>query len=110
MLPVLNQPVIAYAVADCLAAGAEQIAIITPPGQLGHQVRHYFTEDTALRDHLASRGWHDKYRPIAGLHTQAEFTFIEQPRDGRYGTALPAMLATDFIGTDDFLLLAGDDL
>jgi UTP--glucose-1-phosphate uridylyltransferase len=110
MLPVLNQPVIAYAVADCLAAGADQIAIVIPPGQLGCQVRHYFTEDTALRDHLASRDWHDKYQPIAHLHTQAEFTFIEQPRNGRYGTALPAILATDFIGTDDFLLLAGDDL
>ncbi|WP_460391108.1 sugar phosphate nucleotidyltransferase [Actinophytocola sediminis] len=110
MLPVLNQPVIDYAVADCLAAGVSQIAIVTSPGETGRQVRHYFTEDPDLRDQFTARGWHDKYEPLAHLHTQADFTFIEQPRDDRYGTALPAILAADFIGTDDFLLLAGDDL
>ncbi|MFD6443821.1 sugar phosphate nucleotidyltransferase [Promicromonospora sp. NPDC060204] len=47
---------------------------------------------------------------MADLHLRAEFTFIEQPRDGRYGTALPAMLAADFVGEDDFFLIAGDDL
>lgn len=110
MLPVLNEPVIAYAVADSIAAGAEQIAIVTAEGETGRQVRHYFTEDPGLRDYFASRGWQDKYQPLARLHQQADFTFIEQARDHRYGTALPAILAADFIGTDDFLLIAGDDL
>ncbi|MFE2149166.1 sugar phosphate nucleotidyltransferase [Streptomyces lavendulae] len=32
MLPILDQPVLAYAVADCLAAGADQIAIGTGTG------------------------------------------------------------------------------
>ncbi|MFE7805878.1 sugar phosphate nucleotidyltransferase [Streptomyces sp. NPDC057430] len=110
MLPVLDQPVVAYAVADCLAAGARQIAIVTGTGESGRQVRHYFTEDAGLRDFFTDRGQADKYAPIAHLHTQAQFTFIEQARDGRYGTALPVMLAADFINGDDFLLLAGDDL
>lgn len=110
MLPVLDQPVVAYAVADCLAAGAHQIAIVTGIGETGRQVRHYFTEDTGLRDFFTDRGQADKYEPVAHLHTQADFTFIEQPRDGRYGTALPVMFAADFINGEDFLLLAGDDL
>jgi UTP--glucose-1-phosphate uridylyltransferase len=75
MLPVLNRPVVDFAVEDCLAAGVEQ-----------------------------------KYEQIADVHRRAEFTFIEQPRDGRYGTALPAMLAEDFVEDDDFFLIAGDDL
>ncbi|MGW1640559.1 sugar phosphate nucleotidyltransferase [Streptomyces lavendulae] len=33
MLPILDQPVLAYAVADCLAAGADQIAIVTGTGE-----------------------------------------------------------------------------
>ncbi|MFD8289512.1 sugar phosphate nucleotidyltransferase [Streptomyces lavendulae] len=32
MLPILDQPVLAYEVADCLAAGADQIAIVTGTG------------------------------------------------------------------------------
>ncbi|MET7345594.1 sugar phosphate nucleotidyltransferase [Streptomyces sp. NPDC087866] len=110
MLPVLNEPVVAYAVADCIAAGAHEIAIITAPGETGRQVRHYFTHDHDLEQYFANRGWQAKYQSIAHLHDQADFTFIEQPRDDRYGTALPAMIAGDFIGDDDFLLLAGDDL
>ncbi|QOC89670.1 glycosyltransferase family protein [Micromonospora craniellae] len=107
---VLNQPVVAYAVADCVAAGAHEIAVVTAPGETGRQVRHYFSEDHDLRAFFAHRGWHDKYTSVADLHTQAEFTFIEQPRDDRYGTALPAILAAEFIANDDFLLIAGDDL
>ncbi|WP_406451973.1 sugar phosphate nucleotidyltransferase [Streptomyces sp. NBC_00876] len=110
MLPVLNEPVVAYAVADCLAAGADRIAIITAPGETGRQVRHYFTQDLDLKQYFTDRGWQAKYEAIAHLHDQADFTFIEQPRDERYGTALPAMIAGDFIDGDDFLLLAGDDL
>ncbi len=110
MLPILDLPVIAYAVADAVAAGAREIAIVHGSGETGRQVQHYFTEDTALRDFFAERGWQQKYAPLAHLHDQARFTFIEQPQDGRYGTALPAIAAAEFVGDDDFLLIAGDDL
>lgn len=108
MLPVGNRPIVHLAVEDCIAAGIEEIAIVTAPGDT--QIRHYFTEDRALRDHFHERGWDRKYEPIAHLHELAEFTFLEQPRDGRYGTALPAMVAADWIGNDDFLLMSGDDV
>ncbi|WNV84741.1 sugar phosphate nucleotidyltransferase [Umezawaea sp. Da 62-37] len=110
MLPILDRPVVAYAVADCLAAGVDQIALVISPGETGRQVAHYFSEDPELKAYFAARGWQDKYETLASLHTAAEFTFIEQPRDDRYGTALPALLATDFVGDDDFFLIAGDDL
>ena len=108
MLPILDRPVVHLAVQDCVAAGIQEIAIVHAPGDT--QIRHYFTEDRALRDHFHERGWDRKYEPIAGLHELAEFTFLEQPRDGRYGTALPAMVAADWVGRDDFLLMSGDDL
>ncbi|MEU7947422.1 sugar phosphate nucleotidyltransferase [Micromonospora taraxaci] len=110
MLPILNHPVLAYAVADCIAAGAREIAIVTAPGEAGRQVRHYLSEDHDLKAYFSARGWQDKYAPLADLHRQADFTFLEQPRDDRYGTALPAIIAAEFIGNEDFLLVAGDDL
>ncbi|MFE3629457.1 sugar phosphate nucleotidyltransferase [Streptomyces goshikiensis] len=110
MLPVLDRPVIAYAVADCVAAGAREIAIVTAPGEAGRQIRHYYSPDADLERYCTERGWQDKYAPVADLHHQAQFTFIEQPRDDRYGTAVPAILAAEFIGDDDFLLVSGDDL
>ena len=111
MLPVLDQPVLAYAIADSIAAGAGQIAIVTADGEAGRQVRHYLTEDRDLAGYFAARGQPQRYETIAHLHEQARFTFIEQPRDAsRYGTAIPAIVAAEFIGGDDFFLIAGDDL
>ncbi|WP_433531509.1 sugar phosphate nucleotidyltransferase [Micromonospora sp. CA-263727] len=110
MLPILNKPVVQYAVEDCLSAGITEIAIVTAPGQAGSQVRHYFSPDPDTEAYFRNRGWADKWEPAARLQDLADFTFIEQPRDSRYGTAVPAMVARDFIGRDDFLLLAGDDL
>lgn len=108
MLPILNRPVIHAAVEDCVRAGVQQIAIVTSPGDT--QVRHYFTEDRGLRERFHERGWDAKYAAIADLQDMADFTFLEQPRDGRYGTALPPMVAADWVGGDDFVLMSGDDL
>lgn len=110
MLPVLDHPVLDYAVADCVAAGAQDIAIVTAPGPTGAQVRHYLSHDQDLEAFFTGRGWQHKYTPIAGLHTRARFHFVEQPRSGRYGTALPVMLAAEWIDGQDFLVVAGDDL
>jgi UTP--glucose-1-phosphate uridylyltransferase len=110
MLPILNRPVVDYVVADCVAAGVREIALVIAPGEGGRQIRHYFGHDAEMEAHFKDRGWEQKYEQIADLHQQAEFVFIEQPRDGRYGTALPALLAEDFVADDDFFLLAGDDL
>ena len=110
MMPILNQPLVAYAIADCIAAGAHEIAFAPTPGATSRQVQHYLTEDHDLRRLLAEHGWDDKYAPISQLHRQADFTFLEQQPDGRYGTAVPAILADDFIADDDFLLITSDDL
>src|SRR5574342_761862 len=88
--------------------GVEEIAFVVLPGE--QQIRGYFTEDENLRDYFHGRQWHHKYRPLEQLHRQARFTFIEQPLDGRYGTAIPAIVARDFVGDSDFFLLSGDDL
>ncbi|MDG4832989.1 sugar phosphate nucleotidyltransferase [Solwaraspora sp. WMMD1047] len=110
MLPILTKPVVQYAVEDCVRAGITDIAIVTAPGQAGSQVRHYFTADPDTEAYFHDRGWDDKWRPAAHLQDLATFTFLEQPRDQRYGTAVPAMVARDFIAGEDFVLLAGDDL
>ncbi|WP_194823104.1 sugar phosphate nucleotidyltransferase [Micromonospora sp. S-DT3-3-22] len=110
MLPVLTKPAVQYAVEDCVRAGVTEIAIVAAAGQAGEQVRHYFSPDPATEAYFRDRGWTDKWVPAAGLPGIADITFLVQRRDGRYGTAVPAMIAVDFIGDDDFLLVTGDDL
>jgi UTP--glucose-1-phosphate uridylyltransferase len=108
MLPILNRPVIDYLVAECVQAGITDIGLVVMAGD--EQIPGYFTEDQQLKDYFYSRGWEEKYRPLEHLHTQAKFTFIEQLLDERYGTAIPAILAQEFVGDSNFFLMTGDDL
>ncbi|MFI9332145.1 sugar phosphate nucleotidyltransferase [Kitasatospora sp. NPDC052868] len=110
MLPVWNRPRLSCTVADCIAAGADRIAVVTAPGECTRQVRHFLTPDPEMERYFAARGWQHKYEPIA-RPVPSEITVIEQPRDtGHYGTALPPMCAAESIAGDDFLLVSGDDL
>ncbi|MFD9688421.1 sugar phosphate nucleotidyltransferase [Kitasatospora sp. NPDC059088] len=110
MLPVWNRPLLSYTIADCIAAGAERIAVVTAPGECTRQVRHFLTPDPEMERYFAARGWQHKYEPIA-RPLAADITVIEQPRGtGHYGTALPPLCAAEWIRDDDFLLASGDDL
>ena len=111
LLPVWDRPVIDYLITELLAAGVRDIAVVTLPGD--DQIRRYVTEVPWVRDYFTNRGWDHKYTPIADLQQRlADVTFewIEQPIDGRYGTAIPPMLARDWVGDSDWLLVSGDDV
>ncbi|MEU8540890.1 sugar phosphate nucleotidyltransferase [Streptomyces sp. NPDC048717] len=110
LLPVWSRPLLSYTVADCIAAGAERIAVVTAPGECTRQVQHFLTPDPEMERYFAARGWQHKYESIA-RPLAADITVIEQPRGtGHYGTALPPVCAEEWIDGDDFLLVSGDDL
>lgn len=109
MLPILNRPVVDYIVEDCVKAGIKDIIFIIVPGET--QLKDFYSRNEKLEKYLLDRQAQDKYERIANIHKQASFHFIEQPQDGRYGTAIPPLLAQEFIEADEpFLVLMGDDI
>ena len=111
LLPILNRPVIDYLVRELVAAGVHDIAFVTMPGD--EQIRRYFEQSDWVKEYFSSRGWHSKYEPLAELYdglADVRFSWIEQPVDGKYGTAIPAMLAREWVGDSDWFLLSGDDV
>ncbi|GAA1369428.1 sugar phosphate nucleotidyltransferase [Catellatospora chokoriensis] len=111
MLPIGNRPVVDYLVQELAAAGVREIAFVVQPGD--DQIRRYFEENARTKRYFEERGWTDKYAPVARLHAdlaQVRFTWIEQPQDGRYGSAMPGLAASGFIGDADWFLLSGDDV
>ena len=109
MLPILNRPVVDYIVEDCVKAGIKDIIFIIIPGET--QLKDYYSRNQNLEAYLLDRNARDKYQKIADIHKQANFHFVEQPQDGRYGTAIPPLLAQKFIEADEpFLVLMGDDI
>ena len=50
------------------------------------------------------------YDKVANLHTKAKFTFIRQPDDAPYGTAVPVLFAKEhLINEEAFFVFMGDD-
>jgi len=111
LLPILNRPVIDYLVSELLPAGVREIAFVTLPGD--DQIRRYFEKSDWIETYFNDRHWEEKYARVAELYDRLKdvrFNWIEQPIDGNYGTAIPALLARDWIGDSDWFLLSGDDV
>ncbi|MBF6228506.1 NTP transferase domain-containing protein [Nocardia abscessus] len=108
MLPLGRRPAIDYTIRECARAGVEQIAIVVREGST--QIQHYYGCDRDLRALLALRGWEDKATALDETSSVPELVFFEQSLEEGYGTAIPALLAREFVGDDSFFYLSSDDL
>jgi UTP--glucose-1-phosphate uridylyltransferase len=108
MLPIMNRPVVDYIVEDCVKAGIKDIYFVILPTD--NQLRDYYSQNVNLEDYLIDRNATDKLALIKDVHKQAKFHFLEQPQDGRYGTAIPPLLMQKELEQEEpFLVLMGDD-
>lgn len=108
MLPMGTRPAIDYTIRECARAGVEEIAIVVRKGS--SQIQHYYGCDGELRALLATRGWDEKAAALDETAAVPELVFLEQSLELDYGTAVPVMLARDFIGSDSFYFVSSDDL
>ncbi|HET8690177.1 MAG TPA: sugar phosphate nucleotidyltransferase [Candidatus Saccharimonadales bacterium] len=107
MLPVGNRPLIDFVVADCLAAGVEDIYLIVSQGN--DLIRSYYSPNPELEAHLREAG---KTAELAAVIPPAgvKFHFIDFDMSGKRGTAAAFAAARQFIGADDYALcFTGDD-
>lgn len=105
---MLNRPVLDYLVDDCIAAGITNIVLVVREGQ--ELVKHYYTEQPALRAFFERMGTAKKYTVVEGLHQKATFHFLVQKDEDGYGTGVPVRLAEDLLKDEPaFLFLTGDD-
>ncbi len=108
MLPILNRPTIDYVVADCIAAGIENIIFVINEHNI--QIKHFYSVNDRLRAYLEQMKKADRYAEVEHLHSQARFTFIKQPDNEHYGTAVPVKLAETVLQNEEaFLVFMGDD-
>jgi len=108
MLPILERPLIDYVVDDCIKAGIEDIIFVV--NVHNYQVLHFYRENQRLREYLLATHKEDLYKQISDLHQKARFHFVKQKDSDPYGTAVPVMLAKDYVKDEEaFLVLMGDD-
>ncbi len=107
MLPLLNRPVVDYAVEDCIKAGVTDIYFVVSGD--ARQLRDYYEQQPVLEEYLRAKGKGDMIAAITPP-SGVTFHYISQDlSDGRYGTSIPVWLCRNYIESDEhFYVIMGD--
>jgi UTP--glucose-1-phosphate uridylyltransferase len=106
LLPVLNTPLIHYAVQEAAAAGIRDVALVLGPGM--DPVADYFSHRKILEATLRERGYADLLKEQERIAKLVDLTVILQPEPRGLGHAVH--LAKGFVGDEAFAVILPDDL
>ena len=104
MLPLVDKPLIEYAVDEARAAGIEEFIIVT--GKTKPAIRTHFEADPRLEAWLRDSG-KDELLPAIAAPAE-DFSFVEQP--GPYGLGHAIWWARYLVGDEPFAVLLPDDV
>lgn len=106
MLPLVDKPVIQYIVEEAVAAGVEEILIITNRGK--NPIEDYFDYAPDLEDRLIRDGKLKDARIVHEVADMADVFFLRQKETKGLGHAV--WRAKTFVGNEPFAILLGDDI
>lgn len=107
LLPLLNRPFIDYLVSDLITAGITHIMFVIRPDS--HGLQDYYTGNAALERQLERLGKKQALKDLDSIHKRATFSFVEQPENAGYGTAVPLKVALPHLPADEAVYVAGGD-
>ncbi|MCR8968932.1 UTP--glucose-1-phosphate uridylyltransferase GalU [Facklamia sp. 7083-14-GEN3] len=106
MLPIIDKPTIQYIVEEAVAAGIEDIIIIT--GKSKRAIEDHFDKNTELELDLMNKGKISMLESVQKASNLANIYFIRQKEMKGLGDAI--YTARTFIGDEPFAVLLGDDI
>ena len=106
MLPLVDKPVIQYIVEEAVAAGIEEILIITNRGK--SPIEDYFDYAPDLEARLLSDGKIREANTVRAVADMADVFFVRQKETKGLGHAI--WRAKNFVNGEPFGILLGDDI
>lgn len=106
MLPIVDKPAIQYIVEEAVAAGIEEILIIT--GRNKGIMEDHFDHAPELETALRKPGKEDALETCLGIAGLADIFFLRQKETKGLGHAI--LKARPFTGNEPFVVLYGDDV
>jgi UTP--glucose-1-phosphate uridylyltransferase len=107
MLPIVDKPLIQYAVEEALGAGAQNLVFIT--GSSKRAIEDHFDSDPELEAALEAQGKQDLLETLRGiLPSYANCIYIRQPAPLGLGHAV--LCARPVVGHEPFFVHLADDL
>jgi UTP--glucose-1-phosphate uridylyltransferase len=106
MLPLVDKPIIQYAVEEAVAAGIEQVIIVTSSQK--RAIEDHFDLSFELEHLLEDRGEIEKLRQVRKISDLAQIAYVRQKEQLGLGHAI--LMAKDLIGHEPFAVLLPDDV
>ncbi|MCL6565704.1 MAG: UTP--glucose-1-phosphate uridylyltransferase GalU [Acidobacteriia bacterium] len=104
MLPVVDKPLIQYAVEECLASGIENIIIVTGRGK--NAIEDHFDAAPELERFLEEKGKRELAEQVRRISNMIQFSYTRQKEPLGLGHAV--LCARELVGDEPFAVLLGD--
>ena len=107
MLPIIDKPLVQYAVEEAIEIGIEEIIFITSPSK--YSIKKHFDFNQAIDNKLRNSG-KDKLAELANpdIFHEIDFKYVNQDEQKGLGHAI--LLAKEYIEDEPFAVLLPDDL
>lgn len=106
MLPLVDKPIIQYGVEEALAAGCDQIIIITGRGKTA--IEDHFDVSYELEKMLEERGKMELLSIVRQISDMIHVAYVRQKEAMGLGHAV--LMARELVGNEPFAVLLADDV
>jgi UTP--glucose-1-phosphate uridylyltransferase len=106
MLPLVDKPIIQYGVEEALAAGCDQIIIITGRGKTA--IEDHFDVSYELEKMLEERGKTELLAIVRQISDMIHIAYVRQKEAMGLGHAV--LMARELVGNEPFAVLLADDV
>jgi UTP--glucose-1-phosphate uridylyltransferase len=106
MMPLVDRPIIQYAVEEAFASGVEQIIIVIASGRSA--IEDHFDANPTLERWLEDRGDIELLRAVKRITEAGPIAFVHQKEQLGLGHAV--LMAKELVGDEPFAVLLSDDV
>jgi UTP--glucose-1-phosphate uridylyltransferase len=106
MLPLVDKPIIQYGVEEAVAAGADNIIIVTGRGK--NAIEDHFDVAVELESFLEARGKREQLAEIRAISDMLNVAYVRQGEPLGLGHAV--LVTRDLVGQEPFAVILADDV
>jgi UTP--glucose-1-phosphate uridylyltransferase len=106
MLPLVDKPVIQYGVEEAVAAGIEQVIIVTSSQK--RAIEDHFDHSYELEALLEAKGDIDMLRRVRQIGDMVQISYVRQKEQLGLGHAV--LMAKELVGHEPFAVILSDDV
>ena len=106
MLPLIDKPLVQYVVEEAVRSGIEQILFVTGRGK--RAIEDHFDIAFELESLLQDKGKEAELHQVRQISEMAKIFFVRQKQALGLGHAI--LCAKEFVGSEPFAVLLGDDI